>query len=83
VQIPLGVTELTGVLTPNSFDQKSNAMKTTRSKKLNTQINTICDFNLSYPKNAVGDTDNTTGTDPTNTTIITLTTISSHHLLKS
>jgi len=57
-------------------------MKTTKSKKLNRKVNTICDFNLPYPKNSFGDTGNDTGTDPTNTTVITLTTISSPNMTR-
>jgi hypothetical protein len=52
-------------------------MKTIKSKRLNKTLNTICDFKAPYQKNSFGDTDHPTGTDPTNTTVITLTTISS------
>jgi len=51
-------------------------MKTIKSKKLNKRVTTICDFNTPYAKSLLGDTDPPTGTDPTNTTVITLTTIS-------
>jgi hypothetical protein len=52
-------------------------MKTNRSKKLNKQIDTICDFDngLSLLTNDGSDTTVGTGTDPTNTTIITITTV--------
>jgi hypothetical protein len=52
-------------------------MKTLKSKKLNKQVNTICDFKSSINSNKLGETD-PTGTDPTNITIITLTTMSTH-----
>jgi len=52
-------------------------MKTIKSKKLSKQINTICDFNSPHTKLGLGDTD-PTGTDPTNITIITLTTVNTH-----
>ncbi|MDB5122356.1 MAG: hypothetical protein JWP94_485 [Mucilaginibacter sp.] len=48
-------------------------MKTIKSKKLNKRINTVCDLSQTPVKSNLGDT-TTTGTDPTNTTIITLTT---------
>ncbi|WDF79004.1 hypothetical protein PQ469_03160 [Mucilaginibacter sp. KACC 22773] len=53
-------------------------MKTTKSKKLNRSISTICDFNDVYPKNFSGETDPPTGTDPTNTTITIITTVNTH-----
>ena len=57
-------------------------MKTIKSKKLNKKINTVCDFNTPYAKSLLGDTDPPTGTDPTNTTVITLTTISGFNITK-
>ena len=50
-------------------------MKTLKSKKLNKTINTICDFHLTNNQNQFGETDPPTGTDPTNTTITVLTTV--------
>ena len=47
-------------------------MKAIKSKKLNKQINTVCDFN-SYPKFLSGT--NPSETDPTNTTITIITTV--------
>jgi hypothetical protein len=51
-------------------------MKNNKSKKLTRQINTICDFKSPAARNAFGETE--TGTDPTNITIITLTTVNTH-----
>jgi hypothetical protein len=51
-------------------------MKNNKSKKLTKQINTICDFNSPATKIGFGETE--TGTDPTNITIITLTTVNTH-----
>jgi len=54
-------------------------MKAIKSKKLNTRINTICDFNSIRDRNSFGDTDTTTlGTDPTNTTVTIVTTVNTH-----
>jgi len=53
-------------------------MKTIKSKKLDRQINTVCDFNTAHPNNNFGETDPPTGTDPTNTTITILTTVNTH-----
>jgi len=54
-------------------------MKTIRSKKLNTQISTICDFNSLYDHRCDGDTNPTSlGTDPTNTTVTIVTTVNTH-----
>jgi hypothetical protein len=50
-------------------------MKTLKSKKLNKTINTICDFHSTNNQNHLGETDPPTGTDPTNTTITVLTTV--------
>ncbi|AMR29977.1 hypothetical protein A0256_00370 [Mucilaginibacter sp. PAMC 26640] len=50
-------------------------MKTPKSKKLNKNIATICDFDSTNSKNYYGETDPPTGTDPTNTTITVLTTV--------
>ncbi|MCR8557285.1 hypothetical protein KXD93_06515 [Mucilaginibacter sp. BJC16-A38] len=49
-------------------------MKTSKSKKLNKNIDTICHFNSANSQNYFGETDPPTGTDPTNTTITVLTT---------
>ncbi|WP_374950082.1 hypothetical protein [Mucilaginibacter sp.] len=49
-------------------------MKNDKSKKLSKQINTICDFKSPTSRNAFSET----GTDPTNVTIITLTTVNTH-----
>ena len=57
-------------------------MKTIKSKKLDKRINTICDFNTPYPRINPGETDPPTGTDPTNTTIITITTVNTGILVK-
>ncbi|MET3501316.1 hypothetical protein ABIC45_002928 [Mucilaginibacter rubeus] len=51
-------------------------MKTIKSKKLNRQINTICDFNTK-PLSASGE-ETTTGADTTATMTIIITTISTH-----
>jgi hypothetical protein len=51
-------------------------MKNNKLKKLTKQINTICDFKSPVNKNAFGDTE--TGTDPTNITVTTITTINTH-----
>ena len=51
-------------------------MKTTKSKRLNKSVITICDFNAPVIRNNSAWGDTPTGTDPTNTTAITLTTIS-------
>jgi len=53
-------------------------MKTIKSKKLNRQINTICDFKSPRPTKNFNDTGNETGTDPTNITVTTITTINTH-----
>jgi hypothetical protein len=50
-------------------------MKNIQSKKLNKKINTICDFNAVPSQRSFGETDPPTGTDPTNTTILTITTV--------
>ena len=49
-------------------------MKTLKSKRLIKRVSTVCDYNTLPLKNNFADTDNPTGTDPTNITIITLTT---------
>jgi len=50
-------------------------MKTTRSKKLNKRINTVCDYNsIGVRDNCLIDT-TPTETDPTNTTITIITTV--------
>lgn len=51
-------------------------MNNNKSKKLTKQIDTICDFKSPVVKNAFGETE--TGTDPSNITIITLTTVNTH-----
>lgn len=51
-------------------------MKNNKSKKLTKQIETICDFKTPTIKNAFGYTE--TGTDPTNITVTTITTINTH-----
>jgi hypothetical protein len=53
-------------------------MKATKSKKLNTLINTICDFTSTNSNQFLGTTETTTslGTDPTNTTVTIVTHIS-------
>ena len=51
-------------------------MKNYKSKKLTKQIDTICDFKLPGTKNMFGDTE--MGTDPTNITVTTITTINTH-----
>jgi hypothetical protein len=54
-------------------------MKTIKSKKLNREVNTICDFSSTSLLNSRGETDNPTGTDPTNTTMtVIITTINTH-----
>jgi hypothetical protein len=54
-------------------------MKTTTSKKLNTRVNTICDFNSVAFPGQLNVTDTTTlGTDPTNTTVTIVTTVNTH-----
>jgi hypothetical protein len=65
-------------MSPDSFEQKLSIMKTSNSKKLNKQITTICDYSLSPVNNGLGNTDNPTGTDPTNTIVTTITTINTH-----
>ena len=57
-------------------------MKNTKSKKLNKEIITLCDFQPVLQKNNYGDTEHPTGTDPTNTTIITITTVNTGILFK-
>jgi hypothetical protein len=57
-------------------------MKTIKSKKLVKKINTVCDFSTPFPRTLLGETDPPTGTDPTNTTVITLTTISGFNIAK-
>ncbi|MHB8206983.1 hypothetical protein [Mucilaginibacter sp.] len=58
-------------------------MKTTRSKKLDTRINTICDFNtVTFPAQ-LRDSDTTLGTDPTNTTVTIVTTLNKQTLPKA
>jgi hypothetical protein len=53
-------------------------MKNQKVKKMNTEINTICDFaTVSSSKNPT-ETDTSMGTDPTNTTILTITTVNTH-----
>jgi len=59
---------------PDSFTQKSTAMKNNKSKKLSKRIDTICDFSSIYPKPYVSDTTQTGGTDTTNTTLTIITT---------
>ncbi|MFA6245362.1 MAG: hypothetical protein WC615_00385 [Mucilaginibacter sp.] len=51
-------------------------MKNNKSKKLTREISTICDFKSPTIRTVFGDTE--TGTDPTNITIITLTTVNTH-----
>lgn len=51
-------------------------MNNNKSKKLTKQIDTICDFKSPVVKNVFGETE--TGTDPSNITIITLTTVNTH-----
>lgn len=64
------------VFGPNSFDQKSNAMKTGKSKKLNKHIDTICDFKDHIA--IVPGNETTTGQDTTATMTIIITTINTH-----
>ncbi|QQL49973.1 hypothetical protein [Mucilaginibacter ginkgonis] len=47
-------------------------MKTTRQIKLLKQVQTICEFDRSAAP-SFGETTATTGTDPTNSTIVTIT----------
>jgi hypothetical protein len=49
-------------------------MRTIKSKRLIKKVSTVCDYNTLPSKSNFSDTDNPTGTDPTNITIITLTT---------
>ncbi|MES2108575.1 MAG: hypothetical protein V4577_07505 [Bacteroidota bacterium] len=51
-------------------------MKNNKSKKLTKVINTICDFKSPAERNGFGETE--TGTDPTNVTVTTITTINTH-----
>jgi len=54
-------------------------MKTTRQKKLNTRVNTICDFNsITFPDQLRESDTTTLGTDPTNTTVTIVTTVNTH-----
>jgi len=54
-------------------------MKTVKSKKLNREVNTICEFTSCHIKNNFSETDPPTGTDPTNTTMtVIITTINTH-----
>ncbi len=57
-------------------------MKSNKSKKLSRKISTISDFKENAPARTGYDTGNPTGTDPTNTTIITLTTVNTGFPLK-
>ncbi|WPU98411.1 hypothetical protein SNE26_20510 [Mucilaginibacter sp. cycad4] len=57
-------------------------MKTQRTKRLIKRVSTVCDYQAPFPKNHFGETDPPTGTDPTNTTVTSITTISTHIVLK-
>lgn len=58
-------------------------MKNFKSKKFNKRINTICDFNHPHHLFSANETVPPTGTDPTNTTIITITTVNTGIAAKS
>jgi hypothetical protein len=81
-QLPLRVIKFPPFSFSDSLVLKLKTMKTQRAKRLSKRINTICDFNTPYPKNHYGETDPPTGTDPTNTTVTSITTISTPIVLK-